>query len=776
MGKKRKKTSGVPLTLTPAVLKSRVEKALAEGRTAQALELARALFKQDPSPPHKGLLLQACLERVRQLRSQGQARDARTVLENALQLGPDAPQRERIAEELAAVGDVPRALAVVEGIPGSAAVPRVLGFAADFALQQGAAGRNTLPEAHHPQFDLIVQAFAHTAAGRDEQAKAALQGVGLQSPFLEWKVFLRGLIAYHQNDDQRARENWQRLDPNRVPARLAAPLRYLIDPPFRTAQPPAAQALLQQQADRLQGSGLVPALRAIQREIAHEDHLPNAFRQAEAVLPTLKREAPHLVGRLAMCFYWAIIDHGQPEDLKRYQRVFGKLADDPQLARLEALAMERRHSFPEAHKQWQRFEQSVAANPVAWPAGQAERVRALIWRRLAENADGVPDLDALKDLPPFLRNHPDRPRPLKPSAEDCLKRSLELAPDRLETHAALFDHYRRKGQKAKAEKAARDLLKRFPDHAPTLEGLGDLLMEKQHYAEGLEMFQRALKANPLERRLRVKVGAAHSYKARQAAAEGRFDDARAGYQAALTFTEGGSYSVLCKWSACEFKAGDAARAEELLTQAHAEEGNRLAVAYSMLIEAIRFKLPKPLKDRFDREVKEELAREPSAHAAAAIADTAAALRRAGVTYFGQKTHEKKVLTYLEKAIAVNFSEEQLVRICTALGVVKAPRLHRRYLQRGQALFPDSPAFFLLEAQYNLDLGPHRCPTYETQQLLEKARRLAEAMPRDPRQEELLRTIQHALDAVQALNPFSHLFGDGFPFEIFDPFGEDDEDY
>src|SRR5262249_12906255 len=140
--------------------------------------------------------------------------------------------------------------------------------------------------------------------------------------------------------------------------------------------------------------------------------------------------------------------------------------------------------------------------------------------------------------------------------------------------------------------------------------------------------------NPLERRLRGKVGTAHSYKARQDAEEGRFDEARAGYQAALAFAERGNYAVLCKWSACEFKAGNAPRAEELLTQAHAEEGNRLAVAFSMLIEAIRFKLPKPLKDRFDREVKEELARPPSTHAAAAIADTAGALRNAGVTYYG----------------------------------------------------------------------------------------------------------------------------------------------
>ena len=69
--------------------------------------------------------------------------------------------------------------------------------------------------------------------------------------------------------------------------------------------------------------------------------------------------------------------------------------------------------------------------------------------------------------------------------------------------------------------------------------------------------------------------------------------------------------MLCKWAACEFKAGEPEKAEGLLQRAHAEEDNRLAVAFSMLIETIRFKLPKKLKDRFDKEVKECLAQPPT---------------------------------------------------------------------------------------------------------------------------------------------------------------------
>jgi tetratricopeptide (TPR) repeat protein len=774
--KKRKPPGRAAQTLSPGVLRGRIEKALSEQRTQQALELARSLYKQDPSSLSKELLEKACLARARQLRAQGHDRDARLVLENAAQLDGNPAFLEQVAQEMAAAGDAPRALRLLDRVPGSQALPQVLGHAVDGALRQGKAGRDTLPETLRPQFDLILQAFAQAAAGQDEQARAALQGIGLQSPFLEWKVMLRGLLAYYQNDDPRALENWQRLNPQRLPARVVAPLRFLIDPAFRTAQPPETQNALQQQADRLQGPGLVPSLRAIQRSMAHERQLPQAFRQAEQLLPALRAEAPQVIPRLANCFYWAVISHGQPEDLTRYQRVFGKPSDDPELARMEALALEHRHMMPDAHKAWQRFEKSVAAHPSAWPGGQADRVRALVWLRMAENADSVPELKDLPELPPFLRDHPDRPRPLKPTAEECYKRSLELAPDQLDTHYELFVHYRDKEKSGKAEQAARKLLKQFPEHAPTLEGLGDLLMAKAEYAEALGLFERALKTNPLERRLRAKVGNAHSYKARQDADAGRFDEARAGYQAALAYSEGDrNYPVLCKWAACEFKAGEPDKAEELLQRAHAEEDNRLAVAFSMLIETIRFKLPKKLKDRFDREVKECLAQPPTARAAAAVIDTAASMRAAGVTYFGQKTHEKRVIGYLEKALKLDFTEEQLAHVCDALRVLHSSRLLVKFIRLGQKQFPSSPTFYLAEADYNLEQGPYRFPTFLTQQLLEKAQRLAQAMPRDPRQEKLLEHIQRQLDAIHLLNPFSRLFGEG-SLEFLDPFDDyDDED-
>src|SRR5262249_62393606 len=105
----------------------------------------------------------------------------------------------------------------------------------------------------------------------------------------------------------------------------------------------------------------------------------------------------------------------------------------------------------------------------------------------------------------------------------------------------------------------------------------------------------------------------------------------------------------------------------------------------------------------------------------------------------------------------------------------------KFIRLGQKQFPSSPTFYLAEAEYNLEQGPYRFPTYLTQQLLEKAQRLANALPRDPRQQKLLERIQRQLDAIQLLNPFSRLFGEGSldfldPFDDYDDAGEEDDEY
>jgi tetratricopeptide (TPR) repeat protein len=763
--------------LTPPVsLGPRIERAVAEGRYQQALELAKQLFKQEPTREHRELLLQTYLGRAHQLRSTGYTRDALMVLHIALGLDESGNPEwlEKMAQEFAACGDTAQAQALLGQLPeNSPARGRVLAQAADAAFTTDD-GAKHLPIEMKTDYDRVVQAFSRIEAGQDDSARDLLQPIGLRSPFLEWKLLLRGLLAYYQNDDARALENWQRLDPERVPARLAAPFRFHLDNAFRIVQSPTTQGAVQKQLESLQGSPLPARLREVQAAMSNQgEPLTRAFRLADTVLTDLRREAPHLIPRLATCLYWAIIHGGVPEDIPRYERLFGKPSDDPQFLRLRALASENAGFMAEAHKEWQNYDRWVAEHPDHWPAGQVNRVRALIWCRMAVNAANLPDLDNL-GLPPFLQDHPSRPKPLKPGSEDCFEKSLAFAPDLLEAHQDLLSYLQDQDKPKKAEKAARRFLKQFPNNLHAVESLAELCMEMQDYTEAIDLYEKATQIDPLDKDLRESLSTAHTFQARTQAEEGRFDAARAEFQLALSTAKGDNSSVYCKWAACEFKAGETVRAEELLSQALADVGSRLGVTYSMLIEVIRLKLTK-LKKRFNDEFNALLAAPPDAASAVAIAETAAIHKAANVTYHGQKTHEKKVAAYLEKALRVAISEDQTFEICRSLLLLEDRKLLGEYARLGGRSYPKNPFFPFFAAEAYILMGPYRCPRWEVRDLLQKSRVLAADWPADSHKDWLLDEIKRREEMVSVVSPFGGLdFGsilDSFPFG-----DEPDEDY
>jgi tetratricopeptide (TPR) repeat protein len=378
-------------------------------------------------------------------------------------------------------------------------------------------------------------------------------------------------------------------------------------------------------------------------------------------------------------------------------------------------------------------------------------------------------------LPEFLRNHPDRPKPCKPAADKCYLSSINLGPDLLPAHEALVKYHKNRQEYAKAEKAARRLLEQFPEHEQIHEDLADFLMKSGKYAEALESYQRALTHHPLNGNLRKQISTAHLHNARSLAESKRFEGARAAYSAALEFDPSNEWPILCKWASCEFKAGATARAEELLSQASAKS-SRLGVAYAMLIEAIRLKLARPLKTRFDREFKEALAALPTAADAMEAIVFAASHRAVDVKYTGQKMHEKNVLAYVAKVPRASFTEAQVVKVCESMLMLEAVRPLRSLCKWGARKFRKSAMFPFIEAEsYFIHGVPTNTGVYSAKHLFEDAQRLASAMPSGDSRTSMLDQIHSRQKAIEMLG------GDplGFLKNMMDAFDDldfdDDED-
>ena len=751
---------------SPEELRRRVDRARQEGRFQQALELTKQLHKHEPTPTHLELLKEVYLGRARQLRNQGLTRDALTVLDVASHLDGTSPAwLERLAQEMALCGEVRRTLALIDNLPDPASAQRILAYVADAAVQQEAAGRAALPPALQADFDRILLAFAQVELGQDEQARETLQGVGLRSPFLEWKLLLRGLQAYWQNEDERAVENWQRLTSERLPARLAAPFRFRIDAAFRAAQLPATQAALNKQADRLQGSTLLSQLRSLQATLAHKGKTAAALRQVEALLPMLRQEATQLVSRLAACFYWQILESG-PDDILRYQRVFGPPPDDPHFHRLQAIGYERADELRLAHRHWQQYEQEISAHPEKWPGDQANHARALIWQRMGQNAASIPEPKRKQRGRSFgMFGDMDSFAALDPSAEKCFQKSLALAPDLLETHEALVRYHLEGKREGKAEKSARQLLQHFPDHVPTLELLSDLRRKHGDYGVALELIEQALRGNALDRQLRRKASDAHLLLARARVETDYFDEARLQFQSALDLSSGSDGSmILAHWAACEFKAGQTTQAEQLIQQALSRTTAPVGISYLLLTEVLRLKLDRALKKRFEQDLKSGLAM-PNQEGAVFLTRILAGLHSGDIRYIGQKGHMQKVLSYIYKSRELNFTEPQLEELCRNLIDMEAYPQARRSANIGERCYPDSPFFPYLHALAWIEQQGRHVPTWQVVPLLKRARSLAHAQPSNERRDHMLEEIDKHL---HDLNPFDF----DFLGRIFG-FGEDD---
>jgi tetratricopeptide (TPR) repeat protein len=399
---------------------------------------------------------------------------------------------------------------------------------------------------------------------------------------------------------------------------------------------------------------------------------------------------------------------------------------------------------------------------------------------MGRNAAKLPTKKQMKELPDFLLDFPGKPPDLKPGAEECFRQSLALAPDNLPAHEELFKYLEKDEKFPAAAKAARETLRRFPDHVETLRRLGTLCLKEGKSEEALDFLQRALQGNPLDRSLRQKVIYAHMLRARDLAQAGSFDEARAEYRASHGMESPEHKASVCwRWAAAELLAGDAERAEELLQEARQRSGSALTVAFGMVTEVGRMKLGKPHKQRFQKEWTDGLQAAPDPAAAAGMVVLVATLESSDVTYHGFKAHSKKVLDYLKKAQKCAFTEKQLEDVCNALWSMQLKKLTQQFAGIGQRKYPQAPLFPFLEAQTMTENNFYGPPVWKVQPLLQKAERLAQALPlEDERRAPLLKQIAEQLQALKLLNPFSNLadvFGDDFGFGAEDDFEDADFD-
>jgi len=368
---------------------------------------------------------------------------------------------------------------------------------------------------HRTELLAVLSGFARYEAGDDAGARETLQAIGASSPFADWKLLLRGLIAFQANDDARAIENWQRLKPERLPFRLAAPVRSQCDPEFEAIQP----ASVKLQAAQYFGTPMLRSVLELIPLIGRDRALDKAMTVAEKLMPLVKAERPSLVPRLAGILYQAVARYGKPADLVHYRKIFGAPAHDPDFHRINALGYEV-NSPEEGLKHWLSYDKWLQTSPPGWEPNLLRVARALVLRQvgrlchISRMKSEAPD-DMLSMIEALMSRGRGKmlltKKPTLPPATNFWRDAFALNPADAELTIDLMEDLQEMGDFDEAAAVARRHLAIHPDSQAVLGAFGELCVEMGDRIPAYEAYRTALQANPLDAKLRrMTTGLAHS--------------------------------------------------------------------------------------------------------------------------------------------------------------------------------------------------------------------------------------------------------------------------
>ncbi|MBY0457985.1 MAG: hypothetical protein K2V38_11645, partial [Gemmataceae bacterium] len=345
-------------------------------------------------------------------------------------------------------------------------------------------------------------------------------------------------------------------------------------------------------------------------------------------------------------------------------------------------------------------------------------------------------------------------------ATAALQQSLRLDPNQRQTHQVLIDNFSAWDQPERVVAALEQLLEAFPDDVDSLKRLTherQLRDEPEHVLRGVERL-RVLK--PLDPALDQFEAWGRLALARHLALKSRWDEGRAEF--ARVETEMKShvqpYRLLARRAAFEFKAGDAARAEELVERARLLVTEPTALWLALTIELIRYGVPESLVKRFDQQFKTALAKKVTSETAGALAELMEGYFVGQVDYPRRASHVKEVLSYLKRSTRLKYQEPDLRRVCTLLhDLGEDDKLLGALVKRGRKLFPQSPFFLWVEAEEDVRMGPMAFNLQRTRDKLERAIALGQASqnPEDvaliPGIKDLLSRLRQVGDALGAFH-------------------------
>jgi tetratricopeptide (TPR) repeat protein len=771
-----------------------VDRLIAKGWFKDAIKQAKLLHRAEPTSEHHRLLEQAYFLRAQELRDGGMSKAAQEVAGQLLDFGITDPEMtEPAATLMMAVGLERQALELQKRLNSPEALDRLTRQAADQAVlhpERASASPEIRDGAKRIRSALEALATANpTADGPD--ALDGLRDVARTSPFADWRLFARGLVAFRRGDDADAKANWDRLDPNRAASRIARALSGATDSTLRDGRPSPKLEGLERRAF---GEPILGSLREL-GELVGQGLWTDAVRKLTPVRLALRRLDPRLAVRLTEALYSLVIREGTglgyqagQNLLKGFSKAAEPLPIDPRWNRFWALAWEGPQGHPEeAAPFWRRYLEDLEASQAIQPDERA-LARALVLTHQGGDWAGLAlDLD---DSDGPGRSVDDEVVEARRTAVSLFEESLGLFPSHRATYQALMDAHEAGGQPEKAAEVAGRLIKALPDDFDTLMFLAHHYFKRDEPAKGLEFAIRARKLKPLDQSVLMSEWACRVALARHLALGARWDEARSELvtAAGLKPDLAGSTHFAARKASLEIKAGSADLAKKIIDEAVDRLPEPTALWLAMAIEARRFQLPRAEVDLYESRWQAAASGKVRGETAGALAELLIAFMEGGITYPGREEHAKQVIGYLGRTTRIKYNDrDDLSKACTFVGMIPGNAdLVEKLAKRGLKLFPAAAEFPMMLGATEMAKGPFEANMGQVRKHFESALMLAQAEEAtNPKIAPMIPKIKETLGAVNELFGGSMMgmpFPGGPPASFMDAFRSmmeeemDDDDY
>ncbi len=761
---------------------ARVRRLLEKGDAREAVKEAKRCLRIDAGSANQQLLQEALLGRVEQLHRLKQIVEARAVLGELDRLKPAAQHiTERLTRLRVLLGDgSATAQAALQ------ADPKLLTEMVDKAVLDE---RCIVPDdaSIRSQVTAVRESLVAVERGEDDAAAELLAGISRTSPLADWRLFVRGLSAFYQQDEERTRKNWDRLDSARPAHVIATTLRTAAesDPNARAQAietfPGMADRLKRVERQRQAGSPvaiLVEMVAAWRRQ-----RWPTLAARLKSLQRRVGDSDPAMVRQVVEITWKQAVREHKPGLLHQLQFGVPEPDLDPRWNRARALMYEHPDSptlLSDGETAWLRYAGDLQELTIL--SDQERQIATgLVYQRLARmlrrasECAGEPPAFAYYA---FIDDEEERQREQKEHADAAIRyyrKSVEACPLLKESFQELVALHEELDQPKKAAAVMKELAKADPNCFEAAIWLASHYLSEDQPAESEKYIAVARRLRPRDRLCEVlswnqKIASVRCFTIKR-----KFAEARDALEAAALNApeDAGPLMLDLVRAAIEFKAKNADAAMQFVDSALAKVSDPLPVWMQMGAIAGRMRVAREFKKTFDDRFKNDINGTPTSEAAGMMSEIMASLKRSHVNYTGRATHERLLLTYLSRATSIDWQEGHLRSTCRFLALV--PRwtwLRDVFVELGMKRFARVADFHFWYGTAEFNEGPFWCDHGVVQRAFETALELHDS-GESRLGEKDYETARASLSTVKEY--LERNYGSPFGNRYFDDDEDDDED-